>query len=128
MKLKVHDEINALVVQFNMAVIPNTVTVSEDNRPGTFTVMRSNPPAGWSKIQSGKISFPQGVGDIMTFQLSIGTFAEDTYVVRLLGGHTSKDPAIRGVNGLRLDGEFTQLPSGNNKEGGDFEFRIIVDA
>ena len=48
---------------------------------------------------------------------------ESDYRVVLVG---DGDPAIMNANRGRLDGEPTQLPSGDDSEGGNFEFRLLV--
>lgn len=50
------------------------------------------------------------------------------YRIQLTGGPPgpSAAPAICSVDGLRLDGEPTQFPTGNGQEGGDFAFTLAV--
>jgi hypothetical protein len=51
-------------------------------------------------------------------------FLQGDYIVRLIGNPAPE--AIQTQQGMRLDGEPAQLPSGDGMEGGDFVFTLLI--
>jgi hypothetical protein len=62
--------------------------------------------------------------DTVRWTVSQGRLTQGSYVVIIRG---DGDDGIRSDQGVRLDGDASQLPSGNGREGGNFSFKILVN-
>lgn len=104
---------NGAFVEYSSVVWQKSVRIAE-----------RNPLTGaWVPIaNAGTIQAQTGNRVLVTVQ---GGLKSGTYRITLSG--TAPD-AIVSQQGLRLDGEPGHLPSGNNVEGGDFDFELLVGA
>ena len=114
---------------FDAAMDPDSFFTggSQDN-PIHFSVLVTN-LADQSAVP-GRIEFENDrmVRFVLSDEHSADRFAPGRYHVTLFG---DEDPtgarfSIKGQNGVRLDGESTQLPSGDGTEGGNFVFQFEI--
>ena len=117
-------------VTFVGALDPRTVTAGVPARgddPNKFTFLVERKGAAYPQdIISGTIT---GANSAQAqFQFIDGPFPAGEYLVTLAGtpDATIGRPAILAMDRSALDGEPTQLPSGNGAPGGNFVFSFII--
>jgi hypothetical protein len=116
--------ITAIRVTFNKELKPETVTAG-DTKPEKFSfLVEDASPA----FVPGSIIVESPA--VIRFEVAgkLRTFAEGDYSVTLFGNvdATNQRPAITDTDGVRLDGEPFGLPSGDDAEGGDFQFKFTI--
>jgi len=107
-----------------LAELPNTIEVQFANAAldfGSVVDQRSFIVEGPNGPLSGQIvTMPNNT---VRWHFSERSLPSGEYRVTLLGDDPSP---IVSQQGRRLDGEFRQLPSGNDSEGGNFVFGLLV--
>jgi LysM repeat protein len=121
--------INAIRVTFNKYPNKNTIEAGSSflvqrdwhglaDVPGSIqyeespSVVRFDIDSKWFKDEEGYVTLPLGI-----------------YIVTLVGDEDPQNPqrlTIADPEGYHLDGEPTQLPSGNGTPGGDFVFQFTI--
>jgi hypothetical protein len=126
-------------VHFNDAVAINTVTAGDtyanhslDPETFSFLVFCEAGEDQSGSVVNGTIS-QQGLDTVQFDIHDFGPwdfFIPGVYKVTLFGDPdpAKKRPAILSKTGARLDGEPTQLPSGNGRPGGNFVFTLSVES
>ena len=114
--LPLQQEINTIEVRFvNAGLNFDSVTANR-----TFTVRSATTP---TPLPGRIVNRPDNT--VRWVLVQGGAFTTGTYIVELVGDGS---PAITSQQGRRLDGEPTQLPSGNNQEGGTFRFQFEINS
>ena len=112
--LVVSGEPNAIQVEFNRPIDINTVVDGQ-----TFVVRGPDSDS----LFAGEIV---NIADSTVRWVGHNRFTSGEYSITLVGNGGIGSPAITSTEGQRLDGEPKQLPSGDNKEGGNFRFILSI--
>jgi hypothetical protein len=116
--------VRSLRLAFTQPVDPRTVVAGStgaDPRAQSFLVMEKE--AG---LVPGTLTFESPT--IVRWTMVSDAASAGRYMVRLSGDAdvAAGRPAVASIEGLRLDGEPLRLPSGDDVEGGIFQFRFDV--
>ncbi len=129
-KFAANEQISAIRVTLNHAVDDKTIVAGGFNAdPATFSFLVR---ADWSTLTNKYLPGSASPENAQTTRFTVDPqfriLRAGTYLVTLFGNKDAagKRPAIADTKGLRLDGEPTQLPSGNGIEGGDFVFQFVI--
>ncbi|MBV8936438.1 MAG: hypothetical protein JO095_11620 [Alphaproteobacteria bacterium] len=130
MQLSRRQAASVIRVNFVGALDPRTVVAGVPARgddPNKFTFLVERKGSAYPQdVVPGTITGTNAAQ--AQFQFIDGPFPAGEYLVTLAGTPDAAigRPAILAMNGSALDGEPTQLPSGNGAPGGNFVFSFII--
>lgn len=117
----------AIRVEFTRAVDHRSLVAGEPNQnPGTFSFLVQGSGSDLPRNYLPGILTPE---DDMATRFSLGpgmSFQPGEYRLTLFGDPSDQRPAVKGMDGLHLDGEPTGFPSGDGSEGGTFAIRFNI--
>ena len=120
------DPVDSIKVTFSQPVDVTTVTAGGMNTdPQTFSFLVQDDKSEYVPGSIQQTANPNEV--VFVIDEKLFAFAKGDYVMTLYGDPSSLRPAISDTTGHRLDGEPSQLPSGDDNEGGDFVVKFSVD-
>ena len=121
------DPVSVIKVVFSQPVDVTTVTAGGLKAdPKTFSFLVLDNIGDYVPGSISQMANPNEV--VFTIDDKLLTFKNAKYMVTLFGNIDPDGlrPAISDTSGNRLDGEPSQLPSGDDSEGGDFVFKFSI--
>jgi hypothetical protein len=129
-ELKTSQNLAAIRVTFTGEVDHGTLITGRFNQDpikSSFLVQGS-----WSDLPQdyipGILTPVSGTATRFSIDVEIRAFRPGVHHLTLFGNPepSGQRPVVKGMNGLRLDGEPVRLPSGDGTEGGDFAIRFNI--
>lgn len=123
-------DVNAIRIEFNRPVDPPTLITGGANAdPETFSfLVQSSASSRPHHYLPGTVTLEPNNKAVRFTGPQGKAFNKADYTVTLFGNKDQQNvrPAVAGTSGGRLDGEPSQLPSGDGTEGGNFVFKFSV--